>query len=213
MYTYLSSRFTPLLVMAIFGYQLLRGQIKRQHWLGLFLHLIIWASLLAPLAGYFWQNAASFTERSNQVSTLPYLFNGEPGPTIHSTLRTLGMFTFRGDDTDRYNLDGRPVFDWLSGLFFCLGLGLLLLRLRRPANIAGPAALLLLWLFAMLLPDFITDDSPHFLRTIGALPAVYLVWAIGLEWLFQHLLALLARRTSPSTPHPSLPASRFPLPA
>ncbi len=213
MYTYLSSRFVPLLVAAIFGYQLLRGQIKRQHWLGLLIHLVIWAGLLAPLAGYYWQNAASFSERSSQVSTLPYLLNGEVGPTLDSTLRTLGMFTFRGDETDRYNLDARPVFDWVNGLFFYLGLGLLLFRLRRPVKVAGPAALLLLWLFLMLLPDFITDDSPHFLRTIGALPAVYLIWAIGLEWLFQYLLTLPALRTSPSTPHPSPLAPRFPLPA
>lgn len=212
MYTYLSSRFVPLLVIAIFGYQLIWRQINRQHWLGLLIHLAIWSALLAPLAGYFWQNAASFSERSSQVSTLPYLLNGEFGPTIHSTLRTLGMFTLQGDDTDRYNLDGRPVFDWANGLFFYLGLGLLLLRLRRPPNLAGPAALLLLWLFCMLLPDFITDDSPHFLRTIGALPAVYLAWAIGLAWLLQRFPNQLARsRSSLPALRSSLLAPRSPL--
>ncbi len=213
MYTYLSSRFVPLLVIVIFGYQLIRRQINRQHWLGLLIHLAIWAALLSPLAGYFWQNAASFSERSSQVSTLPYLLNGEFGPTIHSTLRTLGMFTFHGDDTDRYNLDGRPVFDWLNGLFFYLGLGLLLVRLRRPPSLAGPAALLLLWLFCMLLPDFITDDSPHFLRTIGALPAVYLTWAVGLAWLLQRLpnqLACALRSPFPALRSP-LFAPRSPL--
>jgi len=185
MYTYLSSRFAPLLVIAIFGHQLLRRQIKRQHWLGLLIHLLIWAAILAPLAGYFWQSADSFSERSSQVTTIPYVLNGEFGPMIRNTLRTLGMFTFHGDETDRYNLDGRPVFDWVNGLLFYLGLGIILLRLRRPPRVAGPAALLLFWLFFMLLPDFITDDSPHFLRTIGAMPAVYITWAIGLDWLIK----------------------------
>jgi hypothetical protein len=40
---------------------------------------------------------------------------------------------------------------------------------------------LLLWFFIMLLPGFITDDSPHFLRTIGVMPAVYIFWALGVE--------------------------------
>lgn len=210
MYTYLSSRFAPLLILAIFGYQFLRGQVTRRHWLGLMALVVIWAVLFTPLANYFWQHNASFTERSSQVSTLPYALNGDFGPLLRHTLRTLGMFTFHGDETDRYNLDGRPVFDWLNGLFFYLGLILALLRLRRPAGLAGPAAFLLLWLFFMLLPGFITDDSPHFLRTIGAMPAAYILWALGLDWASQRVSEWRTRRASvandkasPSTPHVS----------
>ncbi|HXV43414.1 MAG TPA: glycosyltransferase family 39 protein, partial [Anaerolineae bacterium] len=118
MYTYLSSRFVPLLMGAIFGYQLWRRQITRWHWLGLLLLGLTWAIILAPLANYFWEHAASFTERSSQVSTIPYALNGDFGPLARNTLRTLGMFTFHGDETARYNLNGRPVFDWINGLFF-----------------------------------------------------------------------------------------------
>ncbi|MEW5957623.1 MAG: glycosyltransferase family 39 protein [Chloroflexota bacterium] len=212
MYTYLSSRFAPLLALAVFGYQLIRRQIKDYHWPGLLIHLLIWAALLAPLAHYFWQNAASFTERSNQVSTLPYALNGDFGPMTRHTLRTLGMFTVHGDETDRYNLDGRPVFDWINGLFFYLGVGVALLRLRR----AGPAWLLL-WFFVMLLPAFITDDSPHFLRTIGALPAAYILWAGGVEWALQQIdkwatPRLFALRSPLFAPRSSLLAPRSALP-
>ncbi len=181
MYTYLSSRFVPLLIIALFGYQLLRRQVTKSHWLGLLLLLIIWAAVFAPLANYFVQYSASFTERSSQVSTLPYTLNGDFGPLFRHTLRTLGMFTFHGDETDRYNLDGRPVFDWFNGLFFYLGLGITLLRLRRSPQIAEPAVWVLLWFVIMLLPGFITDDSPHFLRTIGAMPPAYIFWALGVE--------------------------------
>ncbi|GIK40050.1 MAG: hypothetical protein BroJett011_38830 [Chloroflexota bacterium] len=210
MYTYLSSRFAPFLILAIFGYQFLRRQVTRWHWFGLMILMVIWAVLFAPLANYFWQHSASFTERSSQVSTVPYALNGDFGPLLRHTLRTLGMFTFHGDETDRYNLDGRPVFDWLNGLFFCLGLILVLLRLRRPVGLAGPAMFLLLWLFFMLLPGFITDDSPHFLRTIGAMPAAYILWALGLDWASQRVSEWRTRRASvandkasPSTPHVS----------
>lgn len=187
MYTYLSGRFVPLLVLAVFGHQLLRRQITRRHWLGLAITFLIWAILFAPLANYFWQHQDSFTERSSQVSTIPYALNGDFGPLLRHTLRTLAMFTFHGDETDRYNLSGRPIFDWLNGLFLYLGLGLSLVRLRRRVSLAGPAALLWLWFFFMLLPGFITDDSPHFLRTIGAIPVAYILWALGVETALQQI--------------------------
>lgn len=180
MYTYLSGRFLPFLIAAIFGYQLLRGQVKQRHWLGLLALALVWAALFFPLARYYLDHPDSFARRADQVLTLPYALNGDFGPLLENSLATLGMFTFRGDETDRYNLAGRPVFDWANGLLFYLGLGLLALRLGRRARLAGPAALLLLWLFFMLLSDLITSESPHFLRTIGVLAAVYIIWALGL---------------------------------
>jgi 4-amino-4-deoxy-L-arabinose transferase-like glycosyltransferase len=187
MYTYLSSRFVPVLLAVIFGFQLLLRRVTRWHWLGLALLFFIWAMMFAPLANYFWQHQASFSERSSQVSTIPYALNGDFGPMLRHTLRTLGMFTFHGDETDRYNLDSRPVFDWLNGLFFYLGLGLTLFRLFRRPNQAESAAFVLLWFLVMLLPGFITDDSPHFLRTIGAMPAVYILWALGVSRVTCHV--------------------------
>jgi 4-amino-4-deoxy-L-arabinose transferase-like glycosyltransferase len=201
MYTYLSSRFVPLLLLAVFGVQLLHRQITRRHWLGLVIIFFIWAAIFAPLAAYFWEHQASFSERSSQVSTIPYALNGDFGPTLRHTGRTLGMFTCHGDETDRYNLDGRPIFDWVNGLFFYLGLALTLWRLRGPANQAGSAALLLLWTFFMLLPGFITDDSPHFLRTIGALPPTYIFWAVGLDHLTHYLSHLSPRLSRFRLPH------------
>jgi hypothetical protein len=216
MYTYLSSRFVPLLVLAIFGYQTLkerfhRGQnslgggvspstgrgdtpppsLFKQRWLGLCLHFLAWSLLFAPLANYYLQNPESFSRRADQVSTLPHLLAGNAGPLLKNTGRTLGMFTFQGDTTDRYNLNGRPVFDWGNGLLFYLGLGLVVWPLLRTPLEASSSALLLATLFFMLLPGFITDDSPHFLRTIGAMPMVYILWALGLgtmcRWLSQKL--------------------------
>jgi 4-amino-4-deoxy-L-arabinose transferase-like glycosyltransferase len=187
MYTYLSSRFVPLLIITIVGYQLWRRQITKWHGLGLLLLGLIWAVILAPLGQYFLEHADSFTERSSQVSTIPYALNGDFGPLIRNILGTLGMFTFHGDETARYNLNGRPVFDWVNGLFFYIGLGVALLRLRRSPDLAGPAVLLLFWLLVMLLPGFITDDSPHFLRTIGVMPAVYILWALGLASAYERI--------------------------
>jgi hypothetical protein len=205
MYTYLSSRFMPFIVLAVFSYQLLRRQINKWHWLGLLLQIVIWAAIFMPLGSYFLENQDSFSRRAGQVTTIPQALEGNFRPVLRHTLRTLGMFTFAGDTTDRYNLDGRPVFDWLNGLLFYAGLGLLLWRLSRPLDIAGPAVWLLSALFFMLLPDFITDDSPHFLRTIGAMPVVYVIWAIGLEATVQKITAWQSKNYQlPITTHYAL---------
>jgi 4-amino-4-deoxy-L-arabinose transferase-like glycosyltransferase len=60
MYTYLSARFVPLIVLAMFGYQWFRGRIGKQHWLGLALFVLVWGVISGPLAAYYWQNAESF---------------------------------------------------------------------------------------------------------------------------------------------------------
>ncbi len=201
MYTYISSRVLPLILLALFGYQLLRRHITRQHWLGLLLWAMLLLALSAPLGNYYRQHADTFSRRADQVSTLPYLRNGDPGPLLKNTARTLAMFNVTGDTTDRYNLDGRPVFDWLNGLLFLLGVGLLLWRFLR-APLDAPAPFLLLSATVItLLPDFVTDDSPHFLRTIGALPLVYILWAVGLVAALDWLAKRLATRHTPHALH------------
>lgn len=181
MYTYLSARVVLPLLVVFLAYLYGRGWLERRQWLGGVALGLVWATVFAPLAFHYWTNADNFSRRTEQVSTLPYLLNGDIGPTLENTRLTLGMFTFYGDETDRYNLNGRPIFDGVNGLIFYLGCGLILGRLGGKRSQAIPATLLLLWFFFLLLPDFITDDSPHFLRTIGALPAVYLVWAVGVD--------------------------------
>ncbi len=187
LYTYLSSRFLPFIVIAVFAIHWLFGRLEKIHWAGIFLYFVALFLIFAPLATYYLNNIDSFSRRSSQVSTIPYLMNGEFGPTFESTILTLGMLTIQGDKTDRYNLDGRPIFDWGNGLLFYLGIGLCLYWLWRSSKHRLVALWLFIWTFVMLVPDFITDDSPHFLRTIGALPPVYIFWAIGLnqgvEWL------------------------------
>jgi 4-amino-4-deoxy-L-arabinose transferase-like glycosyltransferase len=190
MYTYLSSRFVPLIILTLLVYLALSHRVSLWHGFGLALFLALWATMSWPLVDYFFQHQLSFTHRADQVSTLPYALNGEFGPLLDNSLRTLGMFTFQGDTTGRYNLDGRPVFDPFNGLLFYLGLALAAWQLIRAPARSAPSVLLFSALFFMLLPDLITDDSPHFLRTIGALPFVYIFWAIGLEKIGRGLQAI-----------------------
>jgi hypothetical protein len=194
MYTYLSSRFLPLVPLLFFGYWLLRGQMRRAHWLGLALFFGAWALVFAPLGLYYVQHPDIFARRADQVLTLSPALAGNPSPLITSTLRTLGMFSVIGADTSRYGLAGRPLFDPLGAIFFHVGLIASLVRLRRPARQAAPYAFLLIWWLVMLVPAFITGEAPHFLRTIGALPPTYIFWALGIVTAGRWLAAILTAR-------------------
>ncbi len=180
MYTYLSSRFLPFVPLIFFGYWVLRGQARREHWLGMGLLWVAWALVFAPLGLYYLNHPDVFGRRAGQVLNLPLTLAGDPRPLISDTLRTLGMFGVVGANTSRYGLPGRPLFDPLGAIFFHAGLIVSLARVRRPAQQSAAYALLLIWWLVMLVPDLITGESPHFLRAIGALPPTYMFWALGI---------------------------------
>jgi hypothetical protein len=54
---------------------------------------------------------------------------------------------------------------------------------------------ILLWTLVMLGPTILAEDVPHFLRSVGLLPAIIVFPAIGLEWLWQRLRLRPALRT------------------
>jgi 4-amino-4-deoxy-L-arabinose transferase-like glycosyltransferase len=202
MYTYLSSRFLPFVPLLFFAYLVLRRQVRREHWLGMALFFAAWALVFAPLAVYYLDHPDVFGRRAGQVLNLPVALAGDPRPFFTDTLRVLGMFTVVGADTSRYGLAGRPLFDPLGVVLFCTGLIVSLARLRRPAWQSAPYAFLLIWWLVMLVPDFITGESPHFLRTIGALPPTYIFWALGIltvwVWLTPRLPAAARRLALPA---------------
>jgi len=180
MYTYLSSRFLPFIPLLFFIYWALRGQVRREHWLGMALFFAFWGLVFAPLGLYYLNHPEVFGRRAGQVLNIPLALAGDPRPLLDDTLHTLGMFSVVGAKTSRYGLAGRPLFDPLGAILFFAGLVVALVRLRRPARQSAPYAFLLIWWLVMLVPDFITGESPHFLRTVGALPPTYILWAVGI---------------------------------
>ena len=155
------------------------------------LRLWTWAALTAalivlPLGAFALQHPDIFNQR---VVALDYemkqLRAGNLDFLWRSIQRTAGMFFHRGDWEWRYNLPGRPVFDLVSGALFYLGLVVALFRLRKPAY-----SLLLIWLPVMLIPTVLSIGTPSFMRSLGALTPIYLLPAIGADF----ILDLLERR-------------------
>lgn len=101
-------------------------------------------------------------------------------------IHALGMFHFRGDMVFRSNIPGMPHLDRLSGLFFILGIIILLKRNLKKAFLFG-----IIPTFILLLPSVMVLNQPQEVpsasRSIGITPFVYLFTAGGLFWTFSIL--------------------------
>jgi hypothetical protein len=127
---------------------------------------------------YFLENPQDFFGRAQEVSIF-----AQPDPArtfATSLLKTVKMFNRQGDCNPRHNLPCSSELPPPEGVLFLLGLGL---------AIAGRAPLwIAIWLGAMVLPGALTwEGIPHALRTIGAIPPVFLLTALGADAAFGFL--------------------------
>ena len=190
LYTYTAGRFTPLVPVAFFILWIIsrlprrssqhatRNTIRNTFHVSPFTFYVLSAALIAlPLAAYAVQNPIVFAGRSGDVALW-----SAPDPAralLDNVVATVGMFGLHGDVTWRHNLAGKPVFDPLTALLFYAGVLVALWRWRRP-----PYTFLLAWLGVMLLPGLISQDAPHFLRTIGIMPAIFVFPALAIVTIY-----------------------------
>ena len=140
---------------------------------------------LAPLAIFFVQNPAFFGIRMGQASVFsPEIHGGDLWGTLGQvTIKALGVFTFRGDADPIYNTPGKPIFGpFLGGAFYCGLVACLYRAIRAPTHRQRtPYLLILVWLPVMLVPNILgARGVPHALRSMGIVPVVYYVPALGL---------------------------------
>ncbi|MFN8524104.1 MAG: glycosyltransferase family 39 protein [Chloroflexota bacterium] len=174
-YTYLPIRLFPAVLVVCAAVALRRtGGVDRHAAASFAAAGAIALLVVAPLTVHFIQNPADLNQRVGQVS----LLSGRDAAwdVTVSTLRTLGMFTWRGDEFPFTNVPGRPVFDPLLSVFTLLGLAVCIIRARR-----GPYLVLLIWLTIMVIPGVLTVGAPNSQRTAGLMPAIYLLPALGIS--------------------------------
>ena len=200
-YTYIAARFTPFLFLffglsflvpwgrseperAISGNGFLShrfSSLKSRLWAELPLASVfvgVTSVLAAPILVYFVLHPNYFFLRSSQVSVF------QPGSGLIGFLWALVVnvwehllaFGIRGDPSWRHNYSGQPLLNMWEAFFFWLGVGTAVWRWKQP-NLR----LLLLWLALLLLPALLSrdDNVPHFLRMLGATPAMYLLTGVG----------------------------------
>ena len=200
-YTYIAARFTPFLFL-LFGLSFLMpwgrsepegaisgngflshrfSSLKSRLWAELPLASVfvgVTSVLAAPILVYFVLHPNYFFLRSSQVSVF------QPGSGLIGFLWALVVnvwehllaFGIRGDPSWRHNYSGQPLLNMWEAFFFWLGVGTAVWRWKQP-NLR----LLLLWLALLLLPALLSrdDNVPHFLRMLGATPAMYLLTGVG----------------------------------
>lgn len=132
----------------------------------------------APILFYFVMNPDQFFARSNQVSVFQsdMTFGNLFLAFFVNAWEHLFAFGIRGDPNWRHNFPGRPMLNLWEAFFLWCGVSIAVWRWRQPAF-----RLLLLWFALLLLPALLSrdDNVPHFLRMLGATPAIYLLTSAG----------------------------------
>jgi len=173
-HTYLGYRVFPL-VIGLYLIHLVfsrRGRIRAQLG-GLLVFLLATFMTVSPLALFAVQRPEIFLRRAEAASVLLDVEReGSYEPLLENVRKSLLMYNREGDPRARHNLPQEPMLDGLSAIFFGLGLGYCLLRFRQDRYFLPVA-----WLLLGLLPGILSlaDSNPHSLRTLGNVPAVFLL--------------------------------------
>jgi 4-amino-4-deoxy-L-arabinose transferase-like glycosyltransferase len=143
--------------------------------------------VLLPMAAYFYANPQDLVGRTAKVAVWA---GAHPVKDLAvNAAKTFGMFFFRGDSNWRHNLAGQPELFWPVAALFAVGLLRTIWKFFHSWKTRGHPGvvhtLLLSWFFVGLLPALLlTEGSPHALRALIVAPAVYLMAALGLHWLY-----------------------------
>ena len=196
LYTYNSSRLFPLWLL-IAGASLLA--FDRANWRlrlkqgALFFGVL--ALVAVPMALYAVQRPDVFWGRLTEVT--------QPGQSItlaESIVLHLKMFFLEGDPYFRYNEPGRPYFTFPEGLLLLGGIVVAAYRLTRRGHPSTERAAYVLALLSplMVIPSVISVGGlpPSHMRSLGMVPMIFVLAAVGAEWLIArlHIVAETPRR-------------------
>ena len=170
------------------------SQVWRKRLAGLVLLACISGLLLVPLAIATVRSPDTVLGRSGQVSIFDANLKEEVARAPWQRLLSNVALVFRnfydrGDLELRHNLPGRPANDPLLAALFTLGWLTALWQIRQACY-----RLLLIWLAIMLLPTLLSTQAPHTLRSVGALPPLAMLYAVGAQTLLGASSRLIAPR-------------------
>lgn len=209
-YTYIAYRImVPILFAAVLWpfvadcFKKPKAQAAKKLVLPAALALIMFLAAIFPLARYFYTHPGSFVGRSGQVSIFnPDLNQGR----LLSTALEVGKQSFlayftRGDLNWRHNISGQPFLSPLLSPFFAIGLflvtvlGIIYVFKPKKRPEFWPYFVLCLWFYGMLLPVVTTAEGiPHGLRSIGTIPAVFIITALGVYETAGVIKKIIAKR-------------------
>lgn len=168
-YTYTAFRIVPLLWVAIL--LLIR---RRVAWSQIRFKpfLISFTIVMLPLVLYAIRYPTDILSRTISASAA---YAGSGG-ILHQLLGTLGMFFVRGDSLTLYNHTNAPLLGLWEAALFIVGFGIVIKTIKKPSSI-----MLLTLLVGTLLPVFLSEGVPHFLRGLGVVIPLYIIMAMAVD--------------------------------
>ncbi len=204
-YTYIAYRIlVPIIGILVLWPWLASGiffQIKR-YWRQFILFTFTFLLFFYPLGKYFYTHPGSFVGRSGQVSVFnPELNQGNLiGAVWEVSKESMLAYFTRGDLNWRHNISGFPFLSQLVSPFFSIALIVVTffaawyIFTPRKRSKFWKYCLLAGWFWGMLIPVITTAEGiPHGLRSIGTMPAVFIISALGLYWCGEIFLKLRSR--------------------
>jgi hypothetical protein len=196
---YDSSRIIPLIVLSIIAWQWMWHRLwfksMYKNWIVLAEGVLLG---LGPMLAYAILNFSSFAGRANKVvlwtdvvwqhelasykTTSPFVV------LIQQTWRTFLTLHLTGDGSPHFAFQ-RPMVSSLTALFFILGLGYILLRIKNIKHFT-----VLSWIFlTFVFGGVLTADPPYWPHLNIALPAIMLVAAVGAKSLAENISTVFGR--------------------
>ena len=192
-YGYFGSRVIMLVVSAYLGMRAMTERdFLRRHAFALTLMVLITLMVASPLLLYYKSHPENLTARFNQVSFFRWLDLARSFPDHDSTLVMVLRQTWLSISAFNHTLDPTfwyraqiPLLDFVSGIFFILGLAVAINQWRQPA-----IRLALAWFgLALTFGWILTENPPSSMRMVIIAPAVALLVGLGLD----RLLTLMQR--------------------
>lgn len=185
-YTYLGFRFVPfvmlffVLYIAVMEWRLLRTNIG-----GLVVYVASFLVVVAPLGQFAIRHQDLFMERTRAINVFKEIDEeGSYDPLKSNIAATFKMMNVAGDKNGRHNLPGAPMLDGISAALLALGAAASLWSIRswRKGGMLG-------WLVLSVAPGAFTIsmENPSAIRTVGAIPPLFLLTGMAAAVLYRAL--------------------------
>lgn len=185
-YTYTPIR-VMLLAPLLWSVSLLTSRRDRGHLPGVALFLAALALATVPFANFALEHREQVFGRAAGVAviskdnSLDYVIRTLSAQT--ATVLPMFIVPGKGDWNFRHNIPNRAAFDPVMSTAFLIGILVAFQSNHRRRLIA-----LLIWVVVALLPTILSEEAPHFGRSAGALPVLFVFPALGLHWVHRKLI-------------------------
>ena len=181
-YTYTVNLFViPAIIFIVVGMVIVCHKTIVTNWRGILVMISITVVVALPILAYRSELLVYSFSRPRSLSVF------YEGQGFYDFLRTIlvqsvlviRMFFIRGDTNPLHNIPGRPIFDFTMAIPFLWGFARGMTGRYRSRSV-----LVLAWMCVFLLPTFMSKSAPHFLRSVGVLPVLFIFPALGLRSMY-----------------------------